>query len=293
MSYSLFTENTIKLLDRPDNERIDYIKKDKWIGYATAKKLLLKMEDLMLHPGTHRMPNIIIKSATNNGKSSILNRFLDLHPVTDDPFRDRLIMPVLNMEIPSAPKPDDIYNCILRKLCLPFRESYSKELKFEMVKDGLKNFDVKMLCFDEIHVIANTSKLIKMQLLDTLKYLSNQAKIPIVGAGTVEAHVLLLSDGQLANRFEPFSLPQWQLNDEFRGLLSSFEALIPLKRSSDLQDPEITTRIYSETEGWIGEVHAYLSKAAIYAIENRIECITHKVLDKVDWTNPTQRRITS
>jgi len=290
--YEHLEKSTIQHIDLPKAERIAYLKQDRWIGYGTAKKLILKMEDLLKHPDTHRMPNLIIKAATNNGKSSILNRFAELHPIMDDPFEDRLVMPVLNMEIPAGPTPDAIYEGILKKLKLPFRQSYSKTLKFEMIKDGIKDFSVKMFCFDELHVIANTTKLVKMQLLDTLKYLSNETRVPIVGAGTVEAHVLLLSDGQLANRFEPYSLPQWQANEEFQQLIVSFEKLIPLKLPSHLEDPDIAMRIYSETEGWIGEVHAYLARAAEYAIQKDIEHISKEVLDKIDWMSPTKRRIT-
>jgi hypothetical protein len=289
--YSHLDQCTLQYLDLTKAERITHIKKNRWIGYDHAKKLILKMEDLLRHPDTHRMPNLLIKAATNNGKSSILNRFADLHPVKDDPFEDKLVMPVLTMQIPSAPTPDSIYNGILRKLRLPFRESYSKDLKFQMVLDGLKNFDVRMLCFDELHVIANTTKLVKLQLLDTIKYLSNETRIPIVGAGTIEAHVLLLSDGQLANRFEPYLLPQWKPNDEFQQLVVSFEALLPLKRPSNLHNEEMAMRIYAETDGWIGEVHAYLARAAEYAIEKDIEYISMKVLDKIEWLSPTKRRI--
>jgi len=291
--YEHLAESALQHIDLPKAERIDCLKRNRWIGYDKAKKLILKMEDLLKHPDTHRMPNIIIKAATNNGKSSILNRFAELHPIVDDPFEDRLVMPVLSMEIPAGPTPDAIYEGILRKLKLPFRQSYSKALKFEMVKNGIQDFSVKMFCFDELHVIANTTKLVKMQLLDTLKYLSNETRVPIVGAGTVEAHVLLLSDGQLANRFEPYPLPQWQPNEEFQQLIASFEKLIPLKLPSNLHDPALAMRIYSETEGWIGEVHAYLARAAEYAIKKDIECISDDVLDKIDWMSPTKRRITS
>lgn len=291
--YEHLAEPTRKHIALPKAERIHQLKQNRWIGYDRAKKLILKMEDLLKHPDTHRMPNIIIKAATNNGKSSILNRFAELHPIMDDPFDNRLVMPVLNMEIPAGPTPDVIYEGILRKLKLPFRQSYSKALKFEMVKNGVKDFSVKMFCFDELHVMSNTTKLVKMQLLDTLKYLSNETRVPIVGAGTVEAHVLLLSDGQLANRFEPYSLPQWQPNEEFQQLIVSFEKLLPLKLPSNLENPAIAMRIYSETEGWIGEVQAYLSRAAEYAIEKDIEYISEEVLDKIDWMSPTKRRITS
>jgi Bacterial TniB protein len=285
--------SVVPYLSLADSDRIDFIKQNKWIGYDAAKKLIFKMEDLLNHPNSHRMPNMVIKSETNNGKSSILNRFLALHPAYEDLAENKMIVPVVNMEMPPNPKPDAIYNSLLRALRLPFRQSYSEDLKREMIKNGFNDFGVRMLTIDEFHVIINTVKLMKMQLLDTVKYLSNTLKVPIVVAGTKEAHTALLSDPQTANRFEPYLIPQWKLNDDFRKLLISFEKLIPLKKASNLSDVNLATKIYSETEGWIGEVHAYLAQAAIRAVENKNEQITLDLLKSMNWSGPSSRRIIS
>lgn len=250
-------EEVMSYLTRSDEERIAFIKKPKWLGHDKAKKLILKMEDLLNHPEAHRMPNLVIKAETNNGKSSVLNRFLELHPTYEDFTQDKIIIPVINFEIPSNPKPDTIYHELLHAMKLPFRQSYSEDIKRKMIKEGFRDFGVRMMTIDEFHVIANTTRLVKMQLLDTIKYLSNRLRVPIVAAGTREAHVTLLSDPQTANRFDPYLLPQWKLDDDFRSLVASFEKLIPLRYRSGLDDPAITTKIYAETEGWIGEVHSY------------------------------------
>ena len=284
-------EEVIPYLARSDEERIAFINKPKWLGHAKAKQLILKMEDLLNHPASHRMPNIVIKAETNNGKSSILNKFLELHPTYEDFTQNRIIIPVISFGIPSNPKPDAIYHELLRALRLPFRTSYSEDTKREMIRQGFIDFGVRMMTIDEVHVISNTTRLVKMQLLDTIKYLSNRLRVPIVAAGTKEAHVTLLSDPQTANRFEPYLLPQWKLDDEFRSLLASFERLIPLRYRSGLDDPAITTKIYAETEGWIGEVHSYLALAAITAIKNGTEKITLEHLRKLDWLNPSKRRV--
>jgi len=58
-----------------DNERIEKIRSSRWVGYTTAKKILDKLDDLLTHPKTHRMPNMLIVGETNNGKTMIVNRF--------------------------------------------------------------------------------------------------------------------------------------------------------------------------------------------------------------------------
>jgi len=283
-------KEAVKILEATDDERIAYILQPKWIGFPLVKQTLTQMEDLFLHPTIHRMPNLLIKAQSNNGKSHLLNRFLKLHPVYEDLQERNVVIPVVFIEIPPDPKPETIYTEILRYLKLPFRESYSKDRKFNMVKSGFERLGVRMLCIDEMHVLMNTTRLKKAQLLDAIKHISNQTRIPIVAAGTYEAHTALVSDVQLANRFNVVELPQWRLNDEFRQLLASFETVIPLKERSDLDQVDMTTRIYGMSEGWIGEVHAVLALAAKYAIQHQEESITLETLDRIHWSTPQARR---
>lgn len=284
------SKHAVSILNRSDEERIEYILRPKWIGYERAKKLLLQMEDLMLHPRSHRMPNMLIKANTNNGKTFILRHFEKLHPIEEDLMTEKIVMPVLSIEVPPDPNVDGIYTAILRKLRIPYKDSMSKDRKSEKVIEGMKSFGVKVLCIDEIHVLMNTTKLKKMQLLDTVKYISNQSLIPIIAAGTYEAHTAIVSDSQLANRFKPIELPQWKPTVEFQKLLASYEKQMPLRLPSGLTSPKMANLIYGMSEGWIGEVFEVLSQAARIAILTREERITSKILDGLEWTPADARK---
>lgn len=284
---------TQALVDADYDTRIADLRTKKWIGYTTANKILDKMEDLLNHPKTHRMPNLLIKSDTNNGKSFLLKRFQKAHPSYEDETSQKLVIPVVSIEIPSDPSPDVIYSLILQALYIPYRESYKKEVKSRKVFDAFARFKIRMLIIDELHVLMNTTKLKKAQLLDTLKYIGNKTEAVIVGAGTLEAHTAIVSDGQLANRFEPYVLPQWKLNTDFRKLLATFERVLPLKKPSNLQSQQLATEIYSMSSGWIGEIHEILIRAAILAIQNKQEKITIEILKKIEWITPEKRRYAS
>ncbi len=65
---SHLNESTLKLLALSDAERIERIRSPRWIGYPRAKEILAKLEDLLIHPKSHRMPNLLIIGDTNNGK---------------------------------------------------------------------------------------------------------------------------------------------------------------------------------------------------------------------------------
>ncbi|MCG9760858.1 TniB family NTP-binding protein [Pseudoalteromonas sp. Isolate6] len=281
-----------QLLNLPKETRIAELKKKKWIGYSAANKVLAKMEDLLNHPKTHRMPNLLIKSDTNNGKSFLLKRFIKSHPSYENYDSESLVIPVVSIEIPSEPTPDVIYSLILQAMHIPYRDSYKKEVKSRKVFDAFERFGVRMLIIDELHVLMNTTKLKKAQLLDTLKYIGNTTQVVIVGAGTMEAHTAIVSDGQLANRFEPAVLPQWKLNTDYRKLLATFELIIPLEQPSDLQSQLIATEVYSMSSGWIGEINEILTRSAIKAINSGEERITLDILRSIDWLTPERRRYT-
>lgn len=280
----------VDLLNKTDEERIEYILQPKWIGYKRAVKLLMQMEDLMLHPQTHRMPNLIIKAQTNNGKTFILRHFESLHPTAVDLLTGKMMMPFLMIEIISDPSVDSIYHSILRKIKIPFKDSYSRERKADMVLEGMKSFGVKVLGIDEFHVTMNTTKLRRLQLLDTVKFISNQSRIPIIAAGTYEAHTAIVSDSQLANRFKPFELSQWKPDQDFQRLLASFEKQLPLRLPSELSKPIMANLIYGLSEGWIGEVYEIISSAAKVAIQSGEERITTKIIESLGWVAPEGRK---
>lgn len=271
------------------NERTEAILKRRWIGYSRANQILNRMEDLLNHPKIHRMPNLLIKAETNNGKSFLLEKFIKGHPPyeTED---DRIVVPIIAIEIPPEASPHTIYSLILDELQITYSYTAKIEVKTKLAFDGLERFQVKLIIIDELHVLMNTTKLKKAQMLDTLKYLGNRARISIVAAGTKEAHTAILSDNQLANRFEPLDLPQWKTNGEYRKLLATFEQLLPLKKPSNIQSQDLALEIYAMSGGWIGEIDALLKRAAIQAIKNKTEVITLESLRKLDWLAPELRR---
>lgn len=61
-----------------DEERRRLICRDRWIGYTAATQALAKFEELLTYPQKQRMPNLLLIGSTNNGKSKIIRRFLDI-----------------------------------------------------------------------------------------------------------------------------------------------------------------------------------------------------------------------
>jgi hypothetical protein len=279
-----------EVLDLPAADRIDHMRRPRWIGYPRAKQLLDKLDELLTHPKTHRMPNLLIVGDTNAGKTMLANRFVQLHPADDNPKGDAAIVPVLAIQAPPGPDEGRFYNAILEALFAPYNPRERVAQKQVQVLRILKGVGLRMLIIDEVHNVLTGPVTKQRQFLNVLKYLGNDLQIPLVGLGTKEALRAVQADPQLANRFEPAALPRWQLNQEFQMLLASFEQVLPLRKASRLADEQMARKLLALSEGSLGELSVLLTSAAVYAVQSGAERIDEKVLAAIDWIPPSERR---
>jgi hypothetical protein len=291
MSLEHLTPKTQELMELSDDERINVIRSKRWVGYPRATKLLAKLEELFNYPKSDRMPNLLIIGDTNNGKTMLVKRFCAMHPASDNPEGDSVIVPVLYIECPPKPDEGRLYDEILSKLYTRFKERDNAGKKLSQVLKVCEKIGVKMIVMDEVqHVLAGSHNQQRL-FLNVLKSLGNKLRIPIVAVGIREAFNAIQADEQLANRFELQPLPRWRLGDEeYERLLASFEALLPLAEPSYLYDDQLANKLYAMTEGYIGELSRLLSKAAEEAIKSSEEQITLKILNGLEWVAPSDRK---
>lgn len=266
----------------PTEERIAVAQQDRWIGYTRAHEALNALSDLLSHPRTLRMPNLLLVGESGNGKTTVVERFRELHPVVAQPGGEPL-MPVLAMSMPSEPVETRFWTELLLALKIAHRDSDPVQRKKNQAHSVLTYVQCRMLVIDEIHNILYGHARQQRHFLGVMKNLSNDLKLPIVAVGTRDAIRALHTDTQLPSRFEPFGLPRWQLNAEFLRLLASFERLLPLAKPSGLISRELAIKLHGMSGGTIGELSRILKRATIQAIRDRSEQITLKSLDQIDW----------
>lgn len=134
----------------------------------------------------------------------------------------------------------------------------------------MDQLQVRMLMIDELHNLAKLGPRAQRDKLILLKSLSNRLRLPIVAAGTPEAEAAIKTDEQTANRFEPFVLPRWRLNQEFRSFVASYERLLPLPEPSNLADEGPLTAIFNIAQGTIGKAVWVLQEATEAAIKRNV-----------------------
>lgn len=277
-------------LDRPDEERINYIRSPRWIGYDAANSILDRLESLLTHPKTHRMPNLLIVGNTNNGKTMLVKRFCTRHPPEDNKEGQSFVVPVLFVQAPPVPDEGRFYNAILDLLFAPYKPSDRVDRKqFQAIK-LMREVGLRMLIIDEVQHILAGNLTRQRTFLNVIKFLGNELEIPIVGVGTKDAFRALQTDTQLANRFDHAKLPRWKNGDDFIRLLMTFEQMLPLRKPSMLDEPALADRIYSMSEGYIGEISRLLVEAAIAAVKTGKEAIDKRLLESIGWVAPSDRR---
>ena len=273
------TKEAFEYLSKSDDERILYCKKDHWIGYGSAVKLIEILEDKFLDPPQMRHEGLLIYGDSNNGKTAILKRMYDLHKtkldyVTKDGEAINEI-PIIYFQAPTIPDESRLYSLILDELCVPQKRTDKVVIKANLAKHYLNKLSTKMILIDEIHSALRGNLNKQRTFIDDLKQLSNSLSLTIVLAGTREAYSALSIGNETGSRFPALELPRWNNDKKFRSFVATYERCLPLKEASNMaENSELLNTLFYQSEGLIGKTVNLLKKAAIKAINSKREYIS-------------------
>lgn len=287
---SRLAPGALHVLSLSNAERIEYVRKDKFINYTAADDISKDLAELLEHPARNRMPCRLIVADTNNGKTNLVRHFVSQHPADLNEDGPTIRLPVLHIEI-VEPDERHLYLELLKALFQAFPPKASSAERREQLISILKQVRPKIIIIDEINTMINGSIAKQRACLNALKHITNEVGVPIVGAGTREALMAFRTDPQMENRFEPRWLPSWRNDDELKRLLTSFEQFIPLRFPSDLWKKEMRSAILHRAGGTIGEMAKLIEAATIHAIRLSTEQITVDVLNSCSYVSPSGRRL--
>lgn len=281
-------DNVRAVLFKAPIERIQKAQDKVWIPYPQAQSILNELELAFMEKANNRMQHFTIVGDSNNGKTTILNYFMDQHP----PFLKggENHIPIVYFTAPIAPSSNILYEKILDALNVPYLTTESSSRKEKQVEHILNALDTKMIIIDEMQDIYHGSVKEQTKFLSALKQLGTNAKVSVVAAGVPEVQRTLSSEVQIARRFDTLRLDTWEFNEDFARLVMSFEKTLPLQEPSRLHRKSLLQKIHFMSEGLIGEVAKILTKATIYAIQNNKESIDLEILDSIPYERPSKRR---
>lgn len=256
---------TRAMLDWSAEERIDFVRRDKWLEYAAASATLRAMSDLLVQPNKVRQRGVFVIARPDNGKSALLRRFAALNRATKIEVGYASV-PVALVWSPDEPTEAKLWVQVLKALKVPHRSSDpARHLKAQALQT-IEFLQVRMLVFDELHNILQGSARKTEHLLTLLKMLVNELPLRIVVAGTGDAVRALTTDAQLATRFDSFPLPPWREGMPLLSLLKGLEAVLPLPSPSNLATSEMVMLMLPKANQTIGGYVVQVQLAAELAI---------------------------
>jgi len=282
---------TLAVIDASPAERLAFMRRAKWFGYAAADAILEDLESLLAYPISHRTPGMMLLGDSNSGKSALCLEFLSRHPADSRPDADAIHVPVVYIEMPPGPEQHLLYDTILTRLGQPFRAKDPLAIKLMQVRAVLAMIGCRMLIIDEFQHVLGPRHDKRRVLLDTIKHMSNDLHLPIVLAGTSEAHLAVSKDEQLINRLAATWMPTWTMNHEYRQLLATYEVMMPLRERSRLQSRDAAGIILALSEGRLGEIRDLLCLAVHEALRQGRESVDAEFLRTLRWVAPSKRRL--
>lgn len=271
-----------KYLDKTDKERINFIRQTNWIDYPFAKKILTKIEDIFDSPKSMRPRGMLLYGDSNNGKTALLKKFyreFGEGETIDEDGDVVYTMPIVYATASSSSDESRMYIDILSSMNVPVNHNEKVTKKEEELLYYLELMQTKMIIIDEIHSILRGPYNKMTHLMTALKTITNRTGIPIILAGTQDAMSAVTIDNQTKSRFKPQELPLWSNDDNFLRFVATMEAMIPLKKASNLYaNYDLLSYIHSLSNGCIGEAVTIIKDASIYAIRNKAEQITKKAI---------------
>ena len=287
-SYQHIHPDFREICTRPALERITFMQEPRWIGYPAATQILETLRGLMEKPVRPRMPNLLLVGEPNNGKTTIIRQFFDLHGHGYVNEESEPVKPVILAEAPPSADEKGLYISILERFWAPYRATDPvAKLRYQVVHQ-LRYCHTRMLVIDEFHSLLTGSAVKQREVMNSIKFLCNELMIPIVGVGTREAVRVLHTDPQHASRFDVISLPLWQLDRNFQKLLASFEQVLPLREPSRLLQPELASTLHAISGGNLGDLHRLLVECATAAIMSKAERIDLDIIRSKAGLQPTR-----
>lgn len=270
-----------------DEERIAWIRMDRWLGFPKAETVRKTLDAMLRYPPRTRMPCLLIYGQTGMGKSRIVERFESENPRGFNDVTGTARIPVVAVQLPPQPTDGEFYGEVLEKLGAGFAGRGDVNRARQLTRRLMGQVGARMLILDEInHMLACTPRQQRV-FLNTLRYLANDLQIPLVCTGNHEARAALLTDAALAERFDAVELVRWQNDEPFRLLMVTLSAILPLRKPSQLEEERCRMSILDLSDGNTGRIFRLVETLAVRAIENGSERIEVGDLDADDLVLPS------
>lgn len=292
VSISHLTPKAAAQLELSSRERIRIIRAGSFITLERTEAVLDALEDMLHAPRVTRPKNLLLVGDPNNGKSTILEHFLETSNGPTDPSAQKAAVKVVMINAPPAGDRKDFYIRILEALFVVYNPTASYSALRPQAVRLFREHGIEVLIIDELHDALSGTERQQNLFNAELKQFSNETKARIAAAGLEKAGTLFIRDTQMTSRFTRMFLKPFAADKELGTLLATMEKRLPLRQRSNLKDPRIVAEVAHRSEGAIGDVCDLIAHCAVAVIKSGAtpECITLKTIQNIDWQRPTARK---
>ena len=267
------------LLHASNEERIAYVRKDRFIKHEKVDIILRALRRTFESPGGERPRCLAIIGSSNHGKTALINHFH--RSVGGDAARregSHNTMPVVVVEAPSRCTAPKLELEIARAIGEPFTPAMKPRELSVTILQSLVELKTRILLINEFHHVDPIPPKERTVVYDTIKNITNRG-VHVVIIGTKVIDRLRQEDEQIQNRFRPIHLNGFERKESaFLNFLATSETYYPLPQPSGLHNEELADIIFRRTKGVMGEVVSLCNAAAVHAIEHNLPCIDKKCL---------------
>ncbi|HWI83488.1 TniB family NTP-binding protein [Ramlibacter sp.] len=207
------------------------------------------------HRGKAR--GMLIYGLTGTGKSTAAKEYEQRYPRSQ--ASDRVLIPVLRVELPGHPTAKAIGEAILIALGDPLPHAGSAEFRMNRVRKLFKECQVELVILDEFqHITDNLNGRDRNIAADTIKNLMNDTGIPCVFIGTPSCRAYFVQNQQLGRRcspkigIRPFGFGTAADRTDFLRLLLALHHKLPFTGPSALIDPQTAEALHFASFGLVG-----------------------------------------
>ncbi len=258
----------------PDAERIARMRRRWFLEYPRCRQVLDLMDEQLTGAWAMATPNLLVWGDPGQGKTTILNRHRQDHPVVADLTAGIRRTPVVAVEMPPVCDVRWFYAALLAAIGVPPAAARAEVSRLaERVVQLYRMIGVRQILVDEAHNMLLGSVRQQRTMLAVIRHLSNTLQVPLVLFGTRDVREALFHDRQLARRFRSIELPGWAPGPEFDTLIGSVLRWLPLRRAS-VMTARAVKLLATHSGGVAANVFGTLAELGVQAIRSGEERIT-------------------
>ncbi|MGO4328763.1 TniB family NTP-binding protein [Cupriavidus sp. M-11] len=214
---------------------------------------------------------LLITGVSGAGKSTVRKEYSARFPREETD--DRTVIPVLGLELPSAPTVKNVAERILMAMGDPYAEKGSAESKTARIITLFRECRVELAMLDEFQqFVDNSGGKIEYKVADWLKQLINATRVPFVLLGLPRCTRILELNEQLRRRFlprlalAPFSVKTKAESMKFAGVLKTLDERLPFSVPSAIIEPSVVELMFCASNGLIDYLMKLVSEALRIAL---------------------------